>query len=110
MINCYPVPDHMKTTSVAVRPGWCKYGEYSALASSTCTSCPAGSQCLHDSLPPIDCDAADDDSSLEAFTSLEYELSCFPKLGGRSGGPLSAAAKYDVKITAGNYGQRGGAT
>jgi hypothetical protein len=42
MINCYPVPDHMKTTSVATRPSWCKYGEYSALATSTCTTCPAG--------------------------------------------------------------------
>jgi hypothetical protein len=111
-LNCYPIPDHMTTVDTATRPGaqWCKYGEYSALTANNCQICSSLQECLSDSIAPIDCPMSDDDTAISAFTSVDYELSCFPRLASRGGGDYTAtaSASFDELVDAGDYSQSGG--
>jgi hypothetical protein len=81
-VNCYPIPNHMYTPSVAnnVRPSWCANGFYASLYSGTCTQCPANMQCPGDSLTPVACPFAQDLTTTLAYKSLAGELACFPTL------------------------------
>lgn len=53
---------------------------------------------------------SDDDTAISAFTSSAYELSCFPRLATRGGGPLAATSTsaFDELVLAGFYSMTGG--
>jgi hypothetical protein len=53
---------------------------------------------------------SDDNTAISAFTSVAYELSCFPRLATRGGGDYTGSASnaFDELVSAGSYAQPGG--
>lgn len=112
-LNCYAIPSHMYTPSIVnnVRPSWCLSGEYSALTASTCTLCPAGSQCPSDNIIPVACPFSQDMTSTLAYKSFAGEKACFPNLVSYVSPAYTTIGtgyqNWDSVIPAGYYGQPG---
>jgi hypothetical protein len=53
---------------------------------------------------------SDDDTTQNSFTSVDYELTCFPKLASRGGGDYTASSSssFDELTLPGFYAQPGG--
>jgi hypothetical protein len=110
-INCYPVPSHMTTSSVAVRPGWCALTTYSFLASNpqACTTCPVDQWCPSDNFAAYDCHDQVDVSGNKAYTSFAGENNCFAKTATRGGtNSVYTSAEFDTRVSPGYYAQIGG--
>lgn len=113
-VNCYPVPQHMSTSSTADRPTWCAWGQVSKITDNSCQNCAENYWCPADNVDPLECPKQIDAGSTYAFTSRESENNCFALTATYGAHPSASntgewqtTTNFDTLVAAGHYVQLG---